>query len=181
MTAPPVTEPVPLLEELFSTSEVEFGADRDGYRNHVYRVFWFARELGAQDTEAEHKLAVACYFHDLGIWADRTFDYIEPSVTRAASYLHERGLDGWTGEVSSMIREHHKITPAGPGGSLVEIFRRADWTDVSLGILPFGVSRPYLREVQRAFPDCGFHVRLVALTLARLRQHPLDPLPMFRW
>lgn len=64
---------------------------------------------------------------------------------------------------------------------LGEIFRRADWTDVSLGLRCFGLPWTFVREVQRKFPDSGFHWRLVALTLERLRSHPLSPLPMFHW
>lgn len=172
---------VPLLEELFLASADVLGGDLDGYRNHASRVFHFARALGAEGSEAERKLAIACHFHDLGIWTDHTFDYLEPSVALATAYLDEQGLCDWTAEISSMIREHHKLTSAGAADSLVEIFRRADWIDVSLGILRFGISRPFLREVQHAFPDCGFHRRLVVLTLERLRKHPLRPLPMFHW
>ncbi|MBW2242841.1 MAG: HD domain-containing protein [Deltaproteobacteria bacterium] len=173
--------PVPQLEELFRASAGVLGTDLDGYRNHTQRVFHFAQELGAEGPEAERKLAIACYFHDLGIWTDQTFDYLEPSVVRATAYLEEQGLSEWGEEIASMIREHHKITRAGSADSLVEIFRRADWIDVSLGILRFGIPGPFLREVQQAFPDCGFHRRLVVLTLDRLRTHPFSPLPMFHW
>jgi hypothetical protein len=177
----PVVEPVPVLEELFRASAAVLGADLDGYRNHAHRVFHFARVLGAEGPESEHKLAIACHFHDLGIWTDHTFDYLEPSVALATAYLDEQGLSGWAAEISSVIREHHKVTSAGEYGPLVEIFRRADWIDVSLGVRRFGVSRAFVREVRRAFPNRGFHRRLVALTLERLRSHPLSPLPMFRW
>ena len=173
--------PVAPLEELFGTSASVLGADFDGVLNHALRVFHFARALGGEGPESERKLVVACHFHDLGIWTEHTFDYLEPSVALATAYLDEQGLSSWSDEVSSMIREHHKVTPAGDEGSLVEIFRRADWIDVTLGLRRFGVPRSFVREVQRAFPDCGFHRRLVALTLERLRSHPLSPLPMFRW
>ena len=176
-----VVGPVPGLEELFRASAAVLGADLDGYRNHARRVFHFARALGAEGPESEHKLGIACHVHDLGIWTDHTFVYLEPSVALATAHLDEQGLSGWAGEISSMIREHHKVTSAGDEGSLVEVFRRADWIDVSLGLRRFGVSRAFVREVRRAFPNCGFHRRLVALTLERLRSHPLSPLPMFRW
>lgn len=181
MSELPVIGSVAALEELFRESGEVLGADLDGYRNHTQRVFHFARALGAVGPEAERKLAIACYFHDLAIWTDQTFDYLELSVVRATAYLEEQGLSEWGGEIASMIREHHKITSAGGTNSLVEIFRRADWIDVSLGILRFGLPGPFLREVQQAFPNCGFHRRLVALTLKRLRTHPLSPLPMFHW
>jgi len=126
-----VVGPVPGLEELFRASAAVLGADLDGYRNHARRVFHFARALGAEGPESEHKLGIACHVHDLGIWTDHTFVYLEPSVALATAHLDEQGLSGWAGEISSMIREHHKVTSAGDEGSLVEVFRRADWIDVS--------------------------------------------------
>ena len=172
MNEPLAVGSVPQLEELFGASADVLGADLDGYRNHAQRVSHFARAPGAEGQEAERKLAIACYFHDPGIWTDRIFDDLEPSVARATAYLEEQGLSEWSTEISWMIREHHKITSTREAHSLSELFRRADWIDVSLGILHFGVSGPFFREVQHAFPDCGFHRRLVALTLERLRSQP---------
>lgn len=181
MNGKPAIGPVPLLEELLGTSADALGADRVAYRNHAHRVFHFARALGAGGPDDERKLAIGCHFHDLGIWTDRTFDYLEPSVALAAAYLDEQGLSDWASEISAMIRQHHKVTSARASGSLVETFRRADWVDVSLGARRFGLGPAFLREVRRAFPNRGFHRRLVELTLERVRSHPLDPLPMFRW
>jgi len=172
---------VALLEELFDAAAPVLGADMPAYRNHAYRVFHLARALGAKGPEVEDKLAIACHFHDLGIWTDHTFDYLEPSVTRATDYLQAHGRSDWIDEIAAMIRQHHKVTSAGPYGPLVEVFRRADWIDLTLGLRRFGLPIDSLREVRTAFPNCGFHRRLVALTAARLRSHPFRPLPMFRW
>ena len=80
-----------------------------------------------------------------------------------------------------MIREHHKILPyRDRPDSLVEPFRKADWIDVSRGLLPFGLSRPFVADVLATWPNEGFHRRLVQLSLMRLRTHPWSPLPMFR-
>lgn len=80
-----------------------------------------------------------------------------------------------------MIVEHHRIRRAGPSSAPVEIFRRADAVDVSLGVVRFGLPRASCRAVRRECPDAGFHARLVALTLAHARRHPGSPLPMFKW
>lgn len=37
-----------------------------------------------------------------------------------------------------------------------------------------------IREISNAFPNAGFHRRLVQLALHRWLRHPLDPLPMVR-
>ena len=63
---------------------------------------------------------------------------------------------------------------------LVEPFRRADWVDVTRGVLTLGVTRTLVTELYAKWPDAGFHKRLLQLELRHLRKHPLNPLPMFR-
>ena len=80
-----------------------------------------------------------------------------------------------------MILEHHKITPYRDHPDwLVEAFRRSDWVDVTKGVLTFGLSRRFVREVLATWPSAGFHRMLMRLELTRLRTHPLNPLPMVR-
>lgn len=177
----PVVEHAPLLDELFGTSPVVFGNDLPGYRNHCYRVLNLALALAPSGADTRAKIEIAAYFHDLGIWSDGTFDYLGPSAIRAKAYLRENDRAAWSADVEAMIARHHQVTRAGPSGSLVEAFRRADWADVSLGTLRLGLASPFVADVKRAFPNAGFHRRLVQLTLERARRHPLSPLPMLRW
>ena len=85
------------------------------------------------------KIGIAAAFHDLGIWTDHTFDYLQPSMRLAQSWLAAAGKRRWTPEITEMILEHHKVTRyrANPGW-LVEPFRRSDWIDVTRGALTFG-------------------------------------------
>lgn len=177
---PLVTESV-LLDELLASSRDVLAGDYDGYRNHCYRVLNFALGLAPAEGDARTRLEIACFFHDFGISADGTFDYLEPSAARALAFLRSTGRLHWSGEVRRMVTEHHRITSAADHGSHVEAFRCADWADVSLGALRRGLPRGLVAEVRRAFPNCGFHRRLVALTLGRARRHPLRPLPMIKW
>ena len=81
-----------------------------------------------------------------------------------------------------MIREHHKIRKfQGAEAAFIEPFRRADWIDVSLGVLSFGLPRERLREILARWPNEGFHKRLAQLTVKRLRTHPLSPIPVLKW
>ena len=81
-----------------------------------------------------------------------------------------------------MIREHHKIRGfRGESADMIEPFRRADWIDVSLGVLSFGLPRERLRGIFARWPNAGFHKRLAQLTFKRLRTHPLSPLPVLKW
>lgn len=172
---------VALLDELLQHYAPVLGQDLAGYRNHTYRVVNFCAALSPDDQETLQKIVIAAAFHDLGIWTDGTFDYLIPSERRAHVYLAQKGNAEWGPEIGAMIREHHKITryQSNPKG-LVEAFRKADWIDVSRGILTFGLPRRLLHEAFATFPNAGFHKRLVQLSFSRLLRHPLSPLPMIR-
>lgn len=168
------------LDQLLERYRQELGKDFTGYRNHVYRVINFCNLLINADAQQLQKLAIAGAFHDLGIWTAKTFDYLPPSLRLAENHLDEIDRSEWKAEVLAMIEQHHKITAAPHPGSLVESFRRADWIDVSLGMLNFGLSRDDRRRVFSAFPDAGFHLRLVQLSFKQLLIRPWKPLPMLR-
>lgn len=172
---------VALLDELLQHHASALGEDFSAYRNHTYRVINFCAALSTYDPVALEKMAIAVAFHDLGIWTDKTFDYLPPSERLAQAYLASKGKPEWAPEINGMIREHHKITRYQPNPNwLVEAFRRADLVDVSLGIITFGLPRKFVREVMGTFPNAGFHKRLVQLSFRRLLSHPLSPLPMYR-
>ena len=169
------------LDEVLHAHAAALGGDFTGYRNHAYRVANLCAALARPDAEAMEKIALAAAFHDLGIWTDGTLDYLPPSIRLAREHLARAGRPEWADEVAAMIADHHKVSPARAApGSLVEPFRRADWIDVTRGLRTFGLPRALLREVFAAWPNAGFHRRLMQLSLHRLRTHPLSPLPMFR-
>jgi len=171
----------PILDDVLKRWRVQIGEDYPGYRNHCYRVLNFCVAFAGDDADTVGKVSVATAFHDLGIWADRTFDYLAPSIRLARDHLAREGRPDWAEEVASMIDGHHKVTRHRAGASpLVEPFRRADWVDVTFGLRSFGLPRPYVRAIRAAFPDEGFHWRLVTLTAERFRAHPLSPLPMVK-
>ena len=171
---------IAVLDEVLAAHAGELGGDFTAYRNHAYRVANLCVALSTGEAEPLQKIAAAAAFHDLGIWTDGTFDYLQPSIRSAAAYLAESGRAEWTPEVTAAIREHHKITAYRGAHRLVEPFRRADWVDVTRGLRRFGLPRRLLREVFSAWPDAGFHRRLAQLALKRLRTHPWNPLPMVR-
>ena len=167
------------IEELFFSYEKIIGKDIEKYKNHVYRIFNFSLYLSNnQDTE---KYAIAAFFHDVGIWTNNTFDYLQPSVDLAKKYLIQIQKENWSEEISLMIDNHHKTTPyKGNFSASVEIFRKADWTDVSLGFIYFEISPAFIKEAVKQFPYKGFHFFLTKLFAKNLIQHPLKPLPMFK-
>ena len=170
---------IAIVEDVLREHAGPLGRDAPGYRNHVYRVVNLCLAFGAPDEDAVDKFAIAGVFHDLGIWTDRTFDYLPPSVRLAEAYLSGSGRESWTTEITDAILNHHKVGGASAPG-IVEPFRRADWIDVTRGVRTFGLSRVVMNEVFAAWPSAGFHRRLVELSFERLRTHPLSPLPVLR-
>ena len=175
----PLLTRVSIIDDVLNHYEMTMEDDSSGYRNHVYRIVNLCVAIaGRHELE---KIAVAAVFHDLGIWTNRTFDYIRPSIALAHDYLVAHAREHWADEIERMISDHHKITRStAEPSSLVEAFRRADWIDVTRGLRGFGIPRQFVARLFATWPDAGFHWRLVTLTLNRFRSHPLTPLPMVK-
>lgn len=177
-----VVKKIAVLDELLERWSATLGADKTAYRNHNYRVANFCIALAGADAEQIEKIGIACAFHDIGVWTVGTLDYLEPSRVLASEYLSEVGKTAWAPEIEAMVVEHHKLRSAGASaGPLVEPFRQADWIDVSLCALSFGLSRAFMREVRSEFPNAGFHKLLMKATGRQLRTDPLHPMPMMRF
>ena len=180
-STPELVTSIPIVDGVLDQYAAPLGRDFIGYRNHVYRVVNLCLTVTGGSREDLDKIAIAAAFHDLGIWTDRTFDYLAPSATLAREYLAANSRADWISEIDAMIANHHKITRARAHPErLVEGFRRADWIDVSRGFRRFGVARPVIGPLFATWPSAGFHWRLVELIAARFRRHPLSPLPMVR-
>ena len=173
---------LPTVEAVLDDHAPELGHDLTAYRNHVYRVVNLCLAIEGHSRVELEKIAVAAVFHDLGIWTNKTFDYIAPSVVLAREHLAARGMADWIPEIEAMIVDHHKVTASRANPQLlVESFRRADWIDVTRGLRGFGLPRKFIAGVDATWPDAGFHRRLVELTIDRWWKHPLNPLPMVKW
>lgn len=165
----------------------ELGADRAAYTNHVLRVLSFCDALSGQapgDPDAPSgrtEFLTAAIFHDLGVWTSRTFDYLAPSIQLARQWLTDQQREDLIPLVSAMIDDHHKIRPAIGSPPEVDLFRRADTVDVTVGLRRFGMPRRDYRAVARRYPDSGFRRRLAQLAVRRIRSHPFSPLPMVKW
>lgn len=173
---------LPLIDELLAPWRERLGADYTAYRNHVCRMLNFCFALHDCDETARRKACIAGAFHDLGIWSDDTIDYLPPSVALARDHLRKHDLAAWTEEVSLMIDEHHKLRRyRDPRYPLVEAFRKADLVDLSLGTVRFGLKRADIRTIKQAFPNAGFHKRLMQLAGDWFKHHPLSPPPFLKW
>ncbi len=172
----------PIIEEILQANQPVCDGDLAGfrgYRGHVYRMLNFCLSLAPQGEEGAAKFAVAAAFHDLHVF--ESFDYLGPSVASAERYLRDSGKEDWLPEVSAMIVEHHKLTAyRGEYAELVEPFRRADWVEMTFGVLRFGLARRFVREVRRAFPIRAFYPQAVLRSAVRWWiRHPLQPTPYY--
>ena len=177
---PTLLEEIAIVDQLLQEHSVQLGKDFTAYRNHVYRVVNLCLNLIDDDKHLE-KIAIAASFHDIGIWTDNTFDYLQPSCRVAHEQLSSHGRTEWSPEISEMILQHHKISRyRGDHELLVEGLRRADWVDVTKGVLTFRLPRETINAIISRWPSAGFHRRLLQLELMRIKTHPLNPLPMLR-
>jgi len=177
-----IEKPIASLEEILGPWRERIGADFEGYKNHVSRVLNFCFTLRQCSDEERRKLIIAGAFHDIGIWSDGTVDYLPPSIAQAKLYLTARGLGAWSPEIELIIDLHHKMRPYRGGASpLVEIFRKADLADFSLGVVKGGVPRAAVRAAKAAYPNAGFHKRLLQLAGGWFAKHPISPPPFMKW
>jgi hypothetical protein len=177
-----IEQRIDLLEAILDAWKSQLGDDDLAYKNHVYRMVHFCFALRDCSEEERQKIVIAGCFHDLGIWSDGTIDYLPPSVALAQAYLKQHGLEGWNQEISAMIDLHHQLREVRDERfSLVEVFRRADLVDVSLGLMRAGIPRDVFKAVKAQFPNAGFHKRLMQLAGGWFRQHPLSPPPFVKW
>ena len=177
-----IADQIPMVEDIFQQWKAVIGPDYVAYKNHVYRMINFSFSLHDCSGEEREKIVIAGCFHDLGIWTSKTFDYLPPSIALADAYLKEHGLEHWMPEIALMIDQHHKLRKHQDNRyPLVEVFRRGDLVDFSLGIVKFGLPKSYLESVRSRFPNAGFHKRLVQLEARWFTRHPLRPLPVLKW
>ena len=176
------------IDRRLSPWRAQLGIDYRAYEHHVTRVLLLCDRLHLRTDPASNsppsrrsEYLTAAVFHDLGIWTARTFDYLAPSVELARTWLTSEGDQRLEPLVTDMIEQHHKIRGADAPTSPVEIFRRADTIDLTLGLRRFGVPLHEYRSLTRRYPVAGFHRRLVAFAWKHLQTNPTSPLPMLKW
>ena len=128
------------------------------------------------------KFIISACFHDLGIWSNDTLDYLPPSISLADSYLKSIQKEEWSEEINLMIDMHHKLTEfKSEKYLLVEIFRKSDTIDFSLGLFTFSVPIEIIHQLKNQFPNSGFHSFLILFGFNWFMKHPLNPLPIYKW
>ncbi len=172
-----------LLDEILEIYRRQIGQQWTGYRNHCLTVYNIVRS-NARLTEHEDKLvAITVAFHDLALWSDDNFDYIDPSADRAKQWCAENGFGADSQLVADMIFYHHKIFPASLSRNhpLIKAFRDADWSAFTSGWIPFDRGKKKRRAIAAALPNAGFHAFLIKRTFRHFREGGiLNPFPMMK-
>jgi hypothetical protein len=176
-----IQKDISTITNILETCTADLGSDFNAYRNHVFRVINYCHVLANVD-ECPQQVLIAAAYHDLGIWTGHTFDYLDPSVQLAMTYLDAKNLCHFAPEVETIIRQHHKVREfTGQFAPTVEVFRKADLIDVSLGRIRFGVPKTFINLMKSTFPNAGFHRQLIVFTVRQFVRTPWRPLPMVRW
>lgn len=171
-----------LIEEILADWKARIGEDYEGYRGHVYRMFNYCLALYPATEEERTKLAIAACFHDIGLWSDQTLDYLPPSIEQAKCYLSDTGREAWSEEIALMIEWHHKVRSyPDKRYPLVEVFRKGDLVDFSLGLFKFGLPGSLISEMKQAIPNAGFHRFLMQGAKTWFSKHPFSPPPFMKW
>lgn len=154
----------PRVESLLAPFQSTIGRDFDGYRNHIYRCITYAMHFLDHSPEHEQLVETAFVYHDIGLWTDKTLEYLEPSESAAVldNETHGWGLN--PDVLRGAIHWHHKVFRyKGSHAKVIEACRKADWIDATQGLLRKGISRSAIAKVEATFPNCGFHRSLLRL------------------
>ena len=168
-----------IIDSILDSYKDDLGVYFEQYRNHVYRVYNFAMTNVVLDRDIKIVSIVVAH-HDLGIWTNNTFDYLKPSIALAKKYCEINSIDkDAVSEIEAIIDDHHKLSKI-QKSKLAEIFRQADLTDLTFGVMGNLIDRKEIRVARETFPNKGFHINLYRLFVKNLFKNPLRPLPMYR-
>jgi hypothetical protein len=67
---------LPLLEAILEPWKSQIGVDYVGYKNHCYRVLNFCLFLHEVSDADKQKFVISAGFHDLGLWTEKTINYL---------------------------------------------------------------------------------------------------------
>jgi hypothetical protein len=96
-------------------------------------------------------------------------------------YLISVDKKSWIDEVVAMIQDHHKIKPSEHSSRIVELFRQADWAEVTFGMVGLKVDKKIMQDIKKHFPNTGFHRFLLKRGAIWGLKNPLNPAPIFKW
>jgi hypothetical protein len=133
---------------------------------HCVRQFLIAERMAIEaNLEVDRELLLcAAFIHDAGLF---------PGVSTGGAYTHDsRTLAqltlapfGWDAKrlatCLDAIEQHHALRSRWDWGAEVELTRRADFVEITAGLVPFGLSRAWIRQLFAEIPRIDFYLLLV--------------------
>jgi hypothetical protein len=152
---------------------------------HGLRVFLIADRLAtARELTVDREvLLIAGLLHDVGLYdaASHGGVYVKEGAEFTAELLSRQGWDEERIRLCfDAIERHHELRTQWDRGAEVELIRRADLVDISDGLVRFGLSREWIRDLFKSVSREGTY-RTIAYEVARvLRHRPLTFPQIFR-
>jgi predicted hydrolase (HD superfamily) len=127
---------------------------------HGLRVFLIADRLAtAREAKVDREvLLIAGLLHDIGLYDEASHGgvYVREGAEFTAELLRSQGWDeGRIRLCFDAIERHHELRPQWNRGDEVELIRRADLVDLTSGLVRFGLSREWLRDLFKSVPRDG--------------------------
>ena len=152
---------------------------------HGLRVFLIADRLAsARSAEVDREvLLIAGLLHDIGLYdaASHGGVYVVEGAEFTADLLRKQD---WGGDRIRLcfdaIERHHEVRSQWERGAEVELIRRADLVDLTSGLVTFGLSREWLRDLFKSVPRDGTYRTVGRKVGGQLLHRPLAFLRIFR-
>jgi predicted hydrolase (HD superfamily) len=161
------------------------GASGGPMERHGLRVFLIADRLAtARGAQVDREvLLIAGLLHDVGLYDEASHGgvYVREGAEFTADLLRKQGWDEERVRLCfDAIERHHETRSQWDRGAEVELIRRADLVDLTSGLVRFGLSRGWLRDLFRSVPRNGTY-RMIGLGVGKLLvQRPLTFPRIFR-
>jgi predicted hydrolase (HD superfamily) len=152
---------------------------------HGLRVFLIADRLGtARNADIDREvLLIAGLLHDIGLYDAVSHGgvYVREGAEFTAELLRTQGWDEERIRLTfDAIERHHEVRSQWERGAEVELIRRADLVDLSSGLVRFGLSREWLRDLFKSVPRDGTYGTIGRKVGAQLLHRPLTFVRIFR-
>jgi hypothetical protein len=152
---------------------------------HGLRVFLIADRIAtARGLEVDREvLLIAGLLHDVGLYDEASHGgaYVLDGAEFTADLLHTRG---WEEDRIRLcfdaIERHHETRSQWDRGAEVELIRRADLVDLTDGLVRFGLSREWIRDLFESVPRDGTYGTIGREVARQLLHRPLKFAQIFR-
>lgn len=158
-----------LDDELFSLASA-VGHDFGAYRNHCLRVLTFTKYFLPASFEKDFPGAIdlaatSIPYMRTGLWKEtktNPLNHVESSKDHIDAALKASFTPPEMDILRAIVLQQHKITDyAGmdseKGNILVNAVRKANWVDITMGLVRFGLPASLLEAAYEELNSAGFH------------------------